>query len=63
MKVIIHIKGGASSVSGGLPVKDEEGLAKFLVEAPKFFLMKQEPPKSHPVVISKSSIGYVERKQ
>jgi len=63
MKVRIHIKGGSSSIDGELLVNNEEELAKILAKAPEFILMKQEPPKSYPVVIAKSSIGYIERKQ
>ena len=63
MKVRIHIKGGSSSVDGEILANNEEELAKVLAKAPEFFIMKQEPPKSYPVVIAKSSIGYIERKQ
>ena len=62
MKVLIHIKGGASSVTGELSVKDEDELVKFL-EKKEFFVVKQEPPKFHPAVVATSSISYVERKQ
>ena len=62
MKVLIHIKGGASSVSGDIPVNNEAELVKFL-EKKEFIIVKQEPPKFHPAVVAKSSIGYIERKQ
>ena len=61
MKVLINLKGGASSVSGEIPVKDEKELITFL-KGKEFFLVKQSPPKAYPAVVAKSSIGYIERK-
>jgi len=59
MNVRIILKGGASSIDGELPVKDETELIKFL-EKNEFFLLKRT---LYPAVIAKSSIGYIERKQ
>lgn len=63
MKVRIYIKGGASSVTGEVPLNNEKEVAAFLVKAPEFFLMKQCPSKPYPVIVAKSSIGYIERAQ
>ena len=60
MKVRIHIKGGASSVDGELPVDKEEEIPKFLEEKIEFFILKR---KVFPAIVAKSSIGYIERAQ
>ena len=59
MNVRIILKGGASSLDGELPVKDEEELIEFLKKR-EFFLLKR---KLYPAVVAKLSIGYIERKQ
>jgi hypothetical protein len=62
MRILITIKGGASSIEGEAPFETMENIAEALnIEKKNFILLDKTSYGT--VIVNKSSIGYITRKQ